>query len=300
MTQAELAEGICSVKYIYLIEKNQRTPTYEILYKLKHRLHLNINELLPYSMYDDPFYINDTVKQIDQLRRTRKFDELKQFIKTLDLEDAVQPIKFEAKFSLIWIKTISNNKHMEAIREIREMIFKLSGNRYIYNIDSKNMTIEIARCYNLFALCEYLNNNVKECIDIYEQLYNYLLEWVDFPEWIDIFIDTGINYSKILVLHDSCDQSEKHLKIISEIILKNQKIDKLHLCYDIQASIYEQLNKPKEAQMALYKASVLASGYNKRTEMIQLLQKDNHKTIDYEALQKITFSDFLKHEGIEI
>ncbi|MDN6730696.1 MAG: helix-turn-helix domain-containing protein [Atopostipes suicloacalis] len=52
MTQEELAKGICSEKYIYLIEKNERNPSAFILNDLSERLGIGLFDFYNYSEYE--------------------------------------------------------------------------------------------------------------------------------------------------------------------------------------------------------------------------------------------------------
>lgn len=53
MSRKELSEGICTQKYVYLIEKNERNPSAYILNSFSDRLGLDLFDYYQYLNYDN-------------------------------------------------------------------------------------------------------------------------------------------------------------------------------------------------------------------------------------------------------
>lgn len=77
MSRKELAVGICTEKYLYLIEKNGRSPSAEMLRLFSNRLGVNLFEYYEYLDCKEPSKVRKAMYQCNKLRRTSAFSELK-------------------------------------------------------------------------------------------------------------------------------------------------------------------------------------------------------------------------------
>jgi transcriptional regulator with XRE-family HTH domain len=115
MSAQELAEGICSNKYIYMIENNERVPSVEILNKLFEKLKYDYTEYLQFAEMEDSIMVARLVREIDYLRNFDKGEQLKGKIKELeDKNDGTldQYILYNKAF----YELLSHNNMAEAIR----------------------------------------------------------------------------------------------------------------------------------------------------------------------------------------
>ncbi|MDH8679000.1 helix-turn-helix transcriptional regulator [Fusibacter bizertensis] len=88
MLKSVLAKGICSEKYIYLIEKGERNPSAEILGLLSNRLGIDLLGYYPYLNCKDPIKVRSTHEIFERLRRQSKFIDLAVVTnKALNLDD---------------------------------------------------------------------------------------------------------------------------------------------------------------------------------------------------------------------
>lgn len=75
LTQAELAERICSQSEISLIEQGKRTPSYEVLMKLCSRLNISIEAITEKSI-DYIEVLNDTFQRLNLLMLNREYEKM--------------------------------------------------------------------------------------------------------------------------------------------------------------------------------------------------------------------------------
>lgn len=77
LTQKELAVGICSVHYIFLIEKGERTPSLSTLKEIGDKLKVDLFSVYQYLECEDPIHIYETISEFDRCRRKFDLDGLK-------------------------------------------------------------------------------------------------------------------------------------------------------------------------------------------------------------------------------
>lgn len=83
-SRESLAEGICSNKYIYLIEKGQRMPSAQVLGLLSRRLNDDLKNYILLSEYEDPIFIYKIVVAIFKARIMRNIEDLNEHVKELE------------------------------------------------------------------------------------------------------------------------------------------------------------------------------------------------------------------------
>lgn len=77
MSRNELAAGICTEKFLYLIEKNDRSPSADVLRQLSNRLGVNLFEYYEYLDCMEPVRVQAAMMQCARVRRTSEFPEMK-------------------------------------------------------------------------------------------------------------------------------------------------------------------------------------------------------------------------------
>lgn len=75
-----VADGICSTKYIYMLESGKRKPSIEILKQLSNRLKYDIYGIVPYLDCENPIYSREVLEGIEHLRVSSQYVELKKEI----------------------------------------------------------------------------------------------------------------------------------------------------------------------------------------------------------------------------
>lgn len=79
-----LADGICSRKYVHLIEKGERMPSAHILGLFSVRLNEDLYKYVLLSMHDDPMFVSELMTTIDIAREQREIKILTENLERLD------------------------------------------------------------------------------------------------------------------------------------------------------------------------------------------------------------------------
>lgn len=138
MTQKELAEGICSTKYIYLIEKNERNPSAFVLNDLSERLGIELFEYYNYFDYKNNQLVLEHQKNFDYYTENSDIIALKkESIKAAELKDfQEEPLIYDIKTIHLTYKLNVEGKIEESIKELNEIVTKediVAGNIAIIN-----------------------------------------------------------------------------------------------------------------------------------------------------------------------
>lgn len=76
LTQNQLAEGICTAKYLYLIEKGERTPSNEVMGELSRKLGEDLFDYYDYLSYENPIAVRKIMGKAEQSLRVSAYSDL--------------------------------------------------------------------------------------------------------------------------------------------------------------------------------------------------------------------------------
>lgn len=80
LTQNELAEGLCSSKYIYYIEKEQRYPSINILRGIMNKLNVDLFEYFPYLDSEAPILVKEMMDEFSRCSQNSDLSGLERAI----------------------------------------------------------------------------------------------------------------------------------------------------------------------------------------------------------------------------
>lgn len=123
-SRKELSGGICTEKFLYLIEKNERTPSAEVLRLLGNRLGMDFFEYFQYLDCQNPIKVREFLLQCDQLRRTGDFlklDQLNEKMKEL-LDFAQKPWEYEIYVNQYLIQLHKGSDRQSIVKGVEELL----------------------------------------------------------------------------------------------------------------------------------------------------------------------------------
>lgn len=148
LSREKLSEGICSPKYLYLIEKGERTPSNAILAKFGERMNTNLFEYYSYLECDDPIIVKKIIEDFSLHRRHLDYDWLALY---QDIGESVPdfnkiPWKFEVGFNKALLKLVVEHKSSEAARDILDTISQMPA-AYQYSVCHLRQLILLSLCH---------------------------------------------------------------------------------------------------------------------------------------------------------
>jgi len=173
MSRAEAAKGICTDKYIYLIENGDRMPSVKILYELSKKLKYNFFHTLSYLSDKNPLALKDAINKFIQLRINNDFEGIKEYIITLKASDSYHKESFKL---LIAIHSAYLDYHHKKINaetfKNLTVAFELTEDIHIDD-DTYDRTLSYLEvmCLAAYEICNYAYYkvyNYKKLIKIYD------------------------------------------------------------------------------------------------------------------------------------
>lgn len=198
ITVYDLSLGICSERYMYMIENNSKYPSVEILRKLSDRLELNIFEYFQYIGFCNPIKSKWLVEEFRRLREVNDFDKLIKLNKeALASKDANKNVLKRELLNNQIVFELFLNHNIEIARslitdEIMEITNKAIPELLKSECDHKD--------YNLINLLNYyfiylvMANENDKAFKILSPLRNCLHKYRESSLFRTLYITVSINY----------------------------------------------------------------------------------------------------------
>lgn len=173
LSRAEASQGICSDKYIYMIENGDRVPSIKILYDLSHKLKYNFFHTLSYLSDKNPLALKDAINKFIEFRVRQDYDAIGSYIETLKASDHYHKESFRL---LVAIHSAYLNYHMNTIspstfKELKES-FEMTEDLHLEDdIYDRPLSYLELMCLAIYEICNYSYNRVyneKKLKKIYE------------------------------------------------------------------------------------------------------------------------------------
>lgn len=150
MSRKNLAENICSEKYVYLIEKGERTPSADILRLFGDRLGADLFDHYQYLGCIDPIAVREIIKSFYMYRRKSDFDALQKVTnKAVKLPDFQhKPWIYEIQLNRAAHMVFSENKYEEAITYSQHMLQEIKP-KYLKGAYVANLYMLLSTCYQV-------------------------------------------------------------------------------------------------------------------------------------------------------
>ena len=271
LTQAELAEGICTQATISNLENKGSLPTTTILLKITDKLKIEFNEIYEYSL-SNPNGYNQIFKEIRKLcSRSQHKEAYELIISSIDFNklDTIYEIKqfyyFKGISSLIAYQNTS-----DAIYYFNQSLASESGNTLDFlDVSATN---GIATAYDMANEDDKAMTYYEKSIEQLDELLTIIDTISDSPEIAKVYYNTAMFYSKI----------GEYNKAVNLCSLGIQLLQDEDLTYYLEYLLYEKgfnlmkLKKTHEAEKYYLYALVIAD-ILKNQHAINVIKSDLEK-----------------------
>lgn len=170
MSRRALASNVCSDKYLYLIEKGERTPSTEVTRLLGDKMGVDLFKYYEYLDCLEPIRVNFYIEKFNRSRRESDFSSLavltEEASKMPDYHN--DPWKYEILLNLLAIRVLGEGDFLHSIPLIEEVIDKME-NEKLDNTCYINFLVLLSTC---FQMSRDLKNTYKIVIKTYESIKN--------------------------------------------------------------------------------------------------------------------------------
>ncbi len=275
MTRQNLAQDICSEKYVYMIENDQRTPSVDIVNKFNQKLMINLFEYYELLGFDDPTSVKFFSEQFVFQRRRGDIQSL--FKMTSEAKECKDYTKEPLCHEIIAIdletQYYENNGYDQIIHNIQESYF---GEQKL-NI----MDITLSRLYKLTSMCYLKLGKIKQAQEYYNEGYALIKDLRTFKKYQEPFHSYMIYQLELLYFE------KKHRKIIeqTEKIIGYQETinsyDRIYYPYYYAAFAYFEMQNYEKSRMLFVKASYAIILHNSLFDYQQIKECEHfNKIID--------------------
>lgn|SRR5690606_9961638 len=169
MSLADLAEDICTVEELTLIEKNKQVPTIDELFRLANKLNVNLSDFFDFTSADSISYVSAVSGLIKKFKRDRNYQAIYEIVQ----REKNNPLfNFSSsKQYLLWHEAIclyylASPKEREKEKSIQMLIEAIE----MTNPSKKGLTEQEIEIKMSIALIEKDDANVKQAIVLLKEI----------------------------------------------------------------------------------------------------------------------------------
>lgn len=187
MSRRELAENICSEKYIYLIEKGERTPSVGLLKLLGDKLGIHLFSYHNYIDSQEPLKVRELVRAFYMCRINLDLELLNklncQAVNMPDFKN--EPWCFETRLNKIYHSALCEKKCKESIVELNNLLNE--SNHLVAP------SIFLINTYSLMSSCYLILNDKSNSIHYAVLAYNEIDENTDIELYDPLLTKASVN-----------------------------------------------------------------------------------------------------------
>lgn len=273
-SRAKLADGICSSKYIYLIENEMRTPSSEVLIAIGNTLNFDLHEYFPYMDCEDPIAVKSFIEEFRYLRETKDLDRLDERIedagKYIDFKKA--PWKSELDFNQAFSKLFRGAVSENTLAMIRKGIHEAGGSMEIERQEGQIVSIELLSFYNLLSIYYYMSQNNREGFRYLSYAYQTLYRRKEIKRYRELFIPVASNYLNALYLEKEYQRTIDTAEDLLDFMKRINSLERSFLAHFMVALVNNTLGNREIALKALKKALAFGQLFEKTDDLKHLME----------------------------
>lgn len=288
MSRKTLSEGICTEKYVYLIEKNERNPSAYVLDHFSEKLGIDLFEYYQYLNFKNKSLVVEHKKKFDRYIKLGDIEKLKEeSMKASQLEDfKCKPLSYDIIIINLMHGVLVEGKTSEAIKELND-IFETEK----LNID----TLTLINGYIVLSTCYQLEGQLDKAREVLEIAYKMIKKKTEFSRYNTVIISVMISLTSLLYNAKEYDELIKHATDLIEFQEKNTEYNRIYYADFYLAFAYyntDEFSKSKEYFMrGIHSASLFK---NKMDINIIIGMRDFNQIVDKLDLDQYYIEEFYK------
>lgn len=286
----ELCEGICTERFMYMIENNNRMPSADIIRRIGNRLGLNVYDYLEFIGYKKPVLSKQLIERSKKYRNGRAIALLEELTCQMEsLEDhGKDPLRSEIVINQVFIEIFHKNNLQIAYKQVESEIIVISGHSFEWVVKN-NYFLNDYYFINLmnyqFIILRYMGEDQKAQM-ILDYLWQQINEVCFDKKYEVLYVSIAINY---LYDHIFILKSVSHKKEIDALLAfqrKNNQLNRIFFTYYLLSGHYYnigEIDKAKEYFKLMVAAGISVSDQTQYTQLIQDIGKDYLNTVSPSA-----------------
>lgn len=283
LTQKNLAEGICSKEYIYLLEKGKRIPSAYILELLSLKLNENLTSYLMNTK--DPVLVKNCYSKINTLREKKDYEELQRLLSSIeqlnDFQDSIH------KQFLLWNKGICSYALEKNYSKSLSLLEKALSITRTYNTMQELLdhflTKQELHIINSISNLYFKNKDIHSAITINKRIIKNITSYYDDLLTDHLYSIALYNLAKYLISDLAYAQALNTIEILITFCTDNNSLYLLGEALYHKGIILYGLEKYVQSKQSIESAQNLfnITGKLSSLNLIHSAIKDTYSKIGY-------------------
>lgn len=204
LSRKDLTQGICSEKYLYMIEKGERTPSSEVTNLFNARLAVNLFKYYEFLDCQDPVLVSHAIEKFNVYRRTSDFMHLREYTNRIEKEPDFQkiPHSYEIKVNKLIGKMFLDGKYQEVIED---------ANKLIAEIDEKYQEEEfMANLLIIQSTALQYCHRITEAREILDKVIKIVCNKEGVPRYHQVMATSRLNRMTLAYLEEDYQSMIEH------------------------------------------------------------------------------------------
>lgn len=293
MSRKELADNICSEKYIYLIEKGERSPSVSMLKLLGDKLAVNLFEFYAFLDCSNPMEVREKIRQFIIHRINFDFDSLKNISMEAEtmLDFKNKPWSYEIEINNLYCMVYGEKRFKESLPQLEEILKDAEGK----DLDE----LFLVNVYAMISVCYVVVGRKKNAKDAAQAAYEIFCgkhEGNIYNHFVDRII---VNIMVAYYFNGDYNEVIEIGKKVLNIKKDKYSYSRIHFIFFFMALAYYEKKMPKEAIQYLNKSIYMLMSEYKPTDVSYIAIFDRFREMldDLDANSKIIM-EFRKRYNI--
>lgn len=294
MSRKSLSENICSEKYIYLIEKGERTPSADMVRLFSDRMGVDLFDHYQYLDCIDPISVRKTLKNFDICQRKSDFKTAKNIVDmVMEHQDFKnKPWLYELEANKIGYMVFVENKYEEAI---------ICANHVLEDIEAKySSSIHVVNLYVLLSTCYQIIGDLRKAKSATLAAYDIVSSKYKIEKYDHDIVSVRLNLVTLYYLTKDYEKAILEGMELIDYQIEHNSYARIHIAYFFLAFTYYKKESFEEAFLYFNQAiSVLMAFYNP-IDVKYIMAQDVFKEMDIdERVNQKSVREFKIRYGID-
>lgn len=272
MTRKTLSEGICTEKYIYLIENKQRNPSAYMLNKFSERLGIDLFDYYQYLDYENKTLVSKHKENFERYMQLGDIEKLKEeALKASLLEDFKhEPLSYDITIINLLHQALIEGKTSETIKELTDIL----KNKRL-NMD--NLTL--INAYILLSSCYQIEGQLDKAEEVVEIAYDMIEDKKEFSRYRTVIITVLISLVSLLYNAKEYDKLIKYSNDLIEFQEKNSEYNRIYYVDFYLAIAYYKKNQSSKAKHHFMRGVHSALLFKSKLDMVYIMEMEELREI---------------------
>lgn len=233
LSREKFCSGVCSSKYLYLIEKGERTPSVQIIEAFSYKVGIDLYDYFQYLDFDEPIKVKNMIDQMDNMMVSRDFDGLRRMTDVIQqMKDfSTPPLCYQIDLNIAWLLANVDLNYEKAKKIMLSTLAQMGYPVLDDSIDYGLMYRPVMRGYGLIAVCEVRGGFVSEGLDRMAKVYRLLEMRKRMRSITHTYLSMGINYAYTLIINGDYEESIRISKALISYQVEANILDRLYITY---------------------------------------------------------------------